>query len=169
LEFVRRGIDSLILAGALMFIFALAISAVFEPKIRLLHTLQALIYVFVIFATWRHWKSGYGAGIFIALFWNYVAFFINGFIVSGVLTLVALVTGQPVRDPGALIAVIAALGHCLMIIGCVIAYLRLPNKQPTDAFVLVGSGAAAILYFWAIIALTGPQYLPQFRRLFHLA
>jgi len=28
---VRRGIDSLILAGALMFIFALAISAFFEP------------------------------------------------------------------------------------------------------------------------------------------
>jgi len=131
-----------------------------------LHTLQALIYIYVIFATWRHMKSGYGAGFFIALFWNYIAFFINGFIVSGVLNLVALLTGKPMRDPGALIAVVAALGHCLMIIGCVIGYLRLPNKRPADALVLLGSGVIAIAYFYVIIRFTGPQYLPQFRKAF---
>ena len=55
-----------------------------------------------------------------------------------------------------------------MIIGCAIAYPRLPDKRGSDAFVLIGSGAAAIVYFWVIIALTGPQYLPLFRRTFHV-
>jgi hypothetical protein len=33
----------------------------------------------------------------------------------------------------------------------------------------VFGGAAAIAYFWLIIALAGPQYLPLFRRTLHLA
>ena len=39
-----RWIRASILVGSVCFIFALFLSAVFEPKIRLLHTLQALIY-----------------------------------------------------------------------------------------------------------------------------
>jgi hypothetical protein len=37
-------INTSILIGAGFVIFALFVSAVFDPKIRLLHTLQALIY-----------------------------------------------------------------------------------------------------------------------------
>ena len=43
-------INASVLVGAGFFIFALIVSAVFDPTIRLLHMLQALIYVAVIVA-----------------------------------------------------------------------------------------------------------------------
>lgn len=43
--------------------FALAVSAYFEPAIRVLHTFQAFIYLAVIAGALRHQKWGYGAGI----------------------------------------------------------------------------------------------------------
>jgi len=72
-----------------------------------------------------------------------------------------ILSGEP-------IALLAATGHFGMILFCAIGYARLPNKRWTDAGVLLVSGAAAIAYFWLIIALAGPQHLPLFRRTFHI-
>ena len=55
-----------------------------------------------------------------------------------------------------------------MIAFCLWAYLRLRNKRLTDIGILLGSGAVAIGYFAAIIAIFGPQYLPLFRKVFRL-
>jgi antibiotic biosynthesis monooxygenase (ABM) superfamily enzyme len=49
-----------IVVGAGLFIAALLLSAVFEPRIRLLHLLQALIYVAVIVLTRRGSAWGFG-------------------------------------------------------------------------------------------------------------
>jgi hypothetical protein len=51
-----------ILLGAGFFIFALFLSAVFDRTIRVLHALQALIYVAVILLTRRSNSWGFGAG-----------------------------------------------------------------------------------------------------------
>jgi hypothetical protein len=73
-----------ILVGAGFFIFALVLSAVFDPRIRLLHVLQALIYVAVIALAWKRSPWGFGAGFFIAMFWNYINLFVNTFFKAGV-------------------------------------------------------------------------------------
>src|SRR5262245_18194053 len=93
-----RWISAFILVGSLFFIFALVLSAVFDPKIRVLHTLQALIYVAVILLTRRNSAWGFGAGCIVAAFWNYINLFITNFIKSGLQQLLILLqTGQLYR------------------------------------------------------------------------
>src|SRR5207244_12703536 len=79
----RTKLDWEIVASCLLFIFALAVSAYFEPPIRVLHTLQALIYVAVIGGALWHQKWAYGVGIGIVAFWNYVNIFVITFIRKG--------------------------------------------------------------------------------------
>lgn len=161
-------VELAIVVSACIFIFALAVSAYFEPRIRLLHTLQALIYIFVIVLARRHSKWAYGVGLSIAAFWNYANLFVTTFIRNGLENLHLLVSGKPVIDGGALIALPAALGHFGMIVFCIWAYVNLRDKRWSDVFVLVASAFLSIGYFALIVALTGPQYLPIFRRVFHI-
>lgn len=161
-------LDWAIVASCLLFIFALAVSAYFEPAIRVLHTFQAFIYLAVIAGALRHQKWAYGAGISIAAFWNYINLFLNTFIRNGVETLSLIISGGQVANPGTIIAIPAALGHFGMIAFCLWAYLRLRNKRLTDIGILLGSGAVAISYFAAIIAMFGPRYLPLFRKVLRL-
>lgn len=164
----RTKVDWAIVTSCLLFIFALAVSAYFEPAIRALHTLQALIYVAVIAGALRHQKWAYGVGISIAAFWNYVNLFVNTFIRNGVETLGIVISGGHATNPGTIIAIPAALGHFGMIAFCLWAYLRLRNKRWTDIGILLGSGVIAIGYFAAIVAIFGPQYLPLFRKVFRI-
>jgi hypothetical protein len=69
--------------GAGLFLLALFVSAVFDPTIRILHALQALIYVEVIVLARRDNAWGLGAGCMIAAFWNYMNLFVTNFIASG--------------------------------------------------------------------------------------
>jgi hypothetical protein len=72
-----------------------------------------------------------------------------------------------VADPGTIIATRAALGHFGMIAFSLWVYLRLRSKRLTD-HILLGSGAIAIGYFAAIIAIFGRQYLPPLQKIFRL-
>src|SRR5271170_2127386 len=54
------------------FMFALFVSAAFQPSLRWLHGLQALIYVAVIFLARQNNAWGFGAGVFIGTFWNFI-------------------------------------------------------------------------------------------------
>src|ERR1700674_463560 len=78
-----RWIRVAILIGAGFFIFALVLSAVFDPSIRLLHALQALIYVAVIVLTRRDSAWGFGAGVIISALWNYANIFYTNFFKDG--------------------------------------------------------------------------------------
>lgn len=157
-------LDWAIVASCLLFIFALAVSAYFEPAIRLLHTFQAFIYLAVIAGALRHQKWAYGAGISIAAFWNYINLFVNTFIRDVRLNHI----GRACRQSG----------HDHSDSGCprTLRYDRfLPlglfasgNKRLTDIGILLGSGAVAIGYFAAIIVIFGPQYLPLLRKVFRL-
>jgi hypothetical protein len=61
-----------IVGGSAFFVFALTVSAVFAPEFRLLHSFQALIYIIVVLLARRKNPFGYGAGFFIAAFWDYI-------------------------------------------------------------------------------------------------
>jgi WD40 repeat protein len=56
--------------GAALFLVALLVSAIVDPELRVLHCLQALIYVVVIVSARRNSPWGYGAGFAIAIVWN---------------------------------------------------------------------------------------------------
>ncbi len=58
-----RWIRASIPIGAGLFILALALSATLIPQLRLLHILQALIYLAVIVLTRRNSPWGFGAGV----------------------------------------------------------------------------------------------------------
>jgi hypothetical protein len=160
-------IDVCILVGAGIFLFALALSAVFDPKIRLLHLLQALIYIAVILLTRRRSAWGFGAGALIAVLWNYTNLFVTTFVRGGMQQLgILLRTGHPHR-PDLLVAVVAAAGHFLLIAACLAGFLRTRPSTGDWGQVFAG-GVIAVGYFVAILYTAGPQYIGVVRRIFHV-
>jgi hypothetical protein len=160
-------IDACIMVGAGFFIFALLLSAVFDPKIRLLHTLQALIYFAVILLTRRESAWGFGAGAAIAVFWNYLNLFVTTFIAEGIRQLVILVSTGQVERLDLLVAVVAAAGHVLLIVACLAGFLRIRQNKASWGQFFAG-GIIAVGYLVAIIFATGPQYIWIIRRVFHV-
>ena len=156
-----------ILVGAGLFIIALIVSAVFDPKIRVLHVLQALIYIAVIVLTRKNSAWGFGAGCIIAAFWNYINLFVTSFVKAGLQQLSTLLRTGQLHRPDLLIAVIAASGHFLLIVACLAAFLRTrPGVRRWGQF--MAGGVLAVAYFVAIIITTGPQYIGLLKRVFRL-
>jgi hypothetical protein len=153
--------------GAGFFICALFVSAVFDPKIRLLHFLQTLIYVAIILLTRRKSPWGFGAGFFIAAFWNYINLFVTTFIQSGIQQLIILLRTGQLHRPDLLVAAIAAVGHFLLIAGCLAGFF-LARPKASDWGRFFAGGVICVGYFVVIIFTTGPQYVPLLRRVFHL-
>lgn len=80
-------IDWLIFASSVLFILVLALSAFYDPSIRVLHLFQALIYVAVILLTRRGSAWGYGAGSIMATLWNWTNLVHTTFIKVGLVQL----------------------------------------------------------------------------------
>jgi hypothetical protein len=159
-------VERLIVASSVLFIFVLALSAVFDASIRVLHLFQAAIYVAVIVLTRKHSAWGYGAGCLIAAFWNWTNLVHTTFIANGVRELSrAIQTGQ-VSRPDQLIAVLAAGAHFALIAGCLAGYARIRPKSSWEPARFLGGGALAIGYLAGIIVLVGRQYVPLLRRVF---
>jgi hypothetical protein len=144
---------------------ALLVSAVFDPTIRVLHALQALIYVAVIVLARRDNAWGLGAGCIIAAFWNYMNLFVSNFIVTGLRELSLLLTAGELR-PGQ-IAVVAAIGHFLLITGSLTLFLRLRLHAKVWGQFLAG-GVLAVCYLVLIVFATGPQFVGILRQVFHI-
>jgi hypothetical protein len=160
-------INASILVGAGLFIFALILSAVFDPRIRVLHALQALIYIAVIALTRNNNAWGFGAGCIISAFWNYINLFVTTFIKAGLQQLSTLLQTGQLHRPDLLIAVVAAAGHFLLIAACLAGFLRTrPDSRRWGQF--IGGGVLAVSYFVAIIITTGPQYIGLLKRVFRL-
>jgi hypothetical protein len=152
-----------IVVGAAFFIFALGLSAVFEPRIRILHALQALIYIAVVVVARRNSSWGYGAGFAISTFWNYINLFVTTFIRAGVQQLIGFFETGRITRPDLALSLIAAAGHFLLIFACLAGFLRNgPKAREWAQF--VGGGVLAIAYFTLIIFAAGPQYIPLLRR-----
>jgi hypothetical protein len=164
---VPRWISAAIWGGAGFFIVALWVSAIFDPTIRLLHVLQALIYVAVILLARRRSAWGYGAGFTIALFWNYTNLFVTTFVAGGLHALGILLTTGRLTRPDLLIALVAAGGHFLLMAGCAAGFLR-RRPGPWEWTRFAAGGALAVAYFAAIIVTTGPQYIPLLKRVFRI-
>src|SRR5215510_11958918 len=83
------GPEWLILFGASVFIFVLALSAVFDASIRWLHFFQAWLYIATIVLSLRRNPWGYWIGISTAGFWDYANLTATSFLRNGLHELAA--------------------------------------------------------------------------------
>jgi len=144
--------------GAGLFIAALLVSVLLDPRVWALHAFQALIYVAVIVLARRDSAWGFGAGLILALLWNGANLFATGFIPAGVGALgTSLHTGHLAR-PALLLVLVGAGGHFLMIAGCLAGFLRRAPK-PRQWAALLGGAVLAVAAL-ALISLLRTHKLP---------
>src|SRR5262249_49357731 len=139
----------------------LAVSAIWEPDIRLLHFFQALMYIATIVLSLRRNRWGYFIGISAAGLWAYTGLFVTTFVISGFHHLMTLDRTDQI------IGVPAWLSDVVVVIGCVWAYTRLPVKFAADAGRLLLAFVITTGFFALDMALFQPRYLGIFRRLLH--
>jgi hypothetical protein len=151
-----RWIRLSIFIGVLLFILALVGSAIVVPQLRLLHLLQALIYVAIILLTRRNSPWGFGVAVFISTAWNCLNLFVTHLSLAGAALLWSFIqTGHLVRSPTVMVFV-GTLAHFLLIIACMAGFLRLrPGKKQWYRF--FGGGLLVLVYMALIIVVAAPR------------
>jgi hypothetical protein len=145
-----------ILVGVGLFLVALTVSAILIPELRLLHLLQALIYVVLVFLTKRDSPWGYGAGVVIAIAWNSMSIFITHLFQVGIAQVQDFVRSGHVSRPDSLMVMVGGIGHFILIVACVMGFLRLrPTKREWLQF--VAGGFLVLAYMALIIFLAAPR------------
>jgi hypothetical protein len=147
-------------ASAGFFMFALFVAAAFQPSLRWLHGLQALIYVAVILLARHNNPWGFGAGAFIGAFWNFI------FLRAASRDIWALLSGSAFRADVAL-QLAAATAHFLLIAACITGICHL-RRVPTVWARALAAGILAIGYLVVLMVILRPQYIPQLRSVFGL-
>ena len=142
--------------GAGLFMVALTVSAIVVPRLRLLHLLQALIYVAVILLTRRNNALGFGAGITIAAIWNSLNLFVTHLFQAGAREFWSLLLTGHLRRPDTMMVTLGGVAHFILIIACVAAFLQLhPGKKEWGQF--VAGGVLVLAYFALIIVAAAPR------------
>jgi hypothetical protein len=151
--------------SAAAFIGVLAVSAYWDPSIRILHAVESLPYLMAGVLCLRRRKPGYALGLAGGVFWLWTAGFLTTFIRNGFERLEMLLRTGSVDRPDILIAVPAAVATAGLALSSAIGYARLPNKSWRDVAVLAAACVMVPVFFLAIFAAFAPQYLQMFRRL----
>jgi hypothetical protein len=97
-------------------LFALAGSAVIIPQLRLLHFLQALIYVAVMILARRDSPWGFGAGFTIAVIWNGFSIFVTRFMQAGAVAFWSFLRTGQAHDLDKMMVTLGGLGHFILIV-----------------------------------------------------
>ena len=151
-----RSTLAVIYIGAGLFLLALLLSAILVPDLRILHSLQAPIYVAVVVLAHRNSVWGYGAGFSIAILWNSMGLFITHLIQTGALSFWLLLrTGHA----GQLVPMTVTLGgfaHFVLICGTILASVRF-NSEPRKWWKFAGGGTLSIAYFALLVAFFQPH------------
>lgn len=150
-----RWVQVSVLLGSLLFVLALTVSAFFVPQLRLLHFLQALIYVAVIALAHRNSAWGFGAGVVVPVLWNSMNLFLTRLFQAGAGQFWSLVSTGQVTRPDTLMVFIGSLAHFLLIIACLAGFFHLrPDRKLWLQF--LGGGALAFVYLAVIVAIARP-------------
>jgi len=157
----------LIVTGAGLFIFVLALSAVWEADIRWLHFFQAWMYLAAMWLAMRRNRWGYFTGIGAAGFWAFANVFVTTFFLNGMQQLAHWMRTGHMRRPDLIIAVPAWFANLFVVLGCLWAYARLPGKSFGDAGRLLAGVGLTAGFFALDMAVFQPRYLPLFRGMLH--
>jgi hypothetical protein len=165
-----RGLDAphwLILAGSILFITVLALSAIWEADIRWLHFFQAWMYLAAALLGLRRNKWGYFIGISVAGLWDYINLFVTTFFFAGLHEVSHWVQTGRLARPDLAIAVFAWFSNLAVIIGSCWGYARLKKRSVTDLGFLLLCFILTTGFFALDMALFQPRYLALFPRMLH--
>ena len=153
---VPRWVRLSIPVGVGLFIFALAVSAAVVPQLRLLHLLQALIYVAIFILTRRSNALGFGAAVFIATAWNCLQLFVTNLSETGAALFWSYVRTGHLNRPDTVMVFIGTVAHFLLIAASIAGFIRLkPDKKQWYRFFVGGS--LVLAYMALIIAIAAPR------------
>ena len=153
---VPRWVSLSIPVGAGLFIFALAVSAVVVPQLRLLHLLQALIYVAIFILTRRNNAWGFGAAVFIATAWNCLNLFVTNLSETGAGLFWSFVRTGHLNRPDTVMVFIGTMAHLLLIAASIMGFIRLrPDKKQWYRF--FAGGLLGLACMTLIIAIVNPR------------
>lgn len=142
--------------GAALFLIALAGSAIVVPQLRLLHALQALIYVAIIVLARRTNPWGLGAGIAIAVVWNSLNLFVTHLFQSGAVAFWTFLRTGQMHRPDTMLVPLGGIAHFILIIACLAALLDSSTGSKKWQRSAAG-GLLALVYFVLIIAVARPR------------
>lgn len=148
----------LITAGCGVFIFALAVSAVFVPEVRWLHVAQAALYAATVLLSSRRSRWGYFIGVSAAGLWDALAMFASPLFVE--------LIDHPGR-PDLILQGLAWLANLAIVVGCVWGYRRLAIKARGDVGRLILAFVGATAFLVGATAILAPDYLDAFTRAAH--
>ena len=147
--------------AAALFTVALIVSAVALPELRLLHVLQALIYVAIVILARRNSMWAIGAGLTIAVVWNSANLFVTHNIQRGVTVFWSLLQTGQMRELGPhpivpMMVLLGGIGHFVLISACLAALFdrRIDDKKPWK---MVAGGVSVLAYFALIVIVSGPR------------
>ena len=147
--------------GAALFTVALIVSAVVLPELRLLHLLQAFIYVAIVILARRNSMWAIGAGLAIAIVWNGHSLFVTHNMHRGLTVLWSLLQTGQVQGLGPhpivpMMVLLGGIGHFVLIGACLAALFdrRTADKNPWK---MVGGAVAVLAYFALIIIVSAPR------------
>ena len=148
----------LITVGGMVFVFSLAVSAVFVPEIRWLHVAQASIYLSAIFLSLQPNRWGYFIGASAAGLWNAIAMFAS--------PIFAELIDHPTR-PDLILQGLAWVANLAVVVGSILGYRRLPTRSRRDIGRLVLAFLGTTAFLVAATAILAPDYLVAFTRVRH--
>jgi hypothetical protein len=142
----------LVILGACVFLTALGLSAVYVPQLRVLHAMQALIYVAIIILARRNSPWGFGAGVIISIVWNCLSIFITHLFQAGANQLLSAIRTGQITRPDTLMVFVGGIGHFIIIFACLVAFIKsMPGKAQWAKF--FGGGILALAYLALIVNL----------------
>ena len=142
--------------GAALFLVALLVSAIVVPELRLLHLMQALIYVAVIVLARRNSAWGFGAGFAIAIVWNGLSLFVTHLMQAGAVAFWSSLHTGHVEQLVPMMVALGGIGHFILIFASLLALLR-HNTETRKWWKFVGGGVLAVAYFFLIVAFAQPH------------
>lgn len=142
--------------GAGLFLLALLLSAVLVPDLRILHSLQALIYIAVIALVRRNSAWGYGMGFSVAIVWNAMGLFITHLIQKGAITFWLLLRTGHGGQLMPMTVTLGAIGHFMLIFAAIPAVSRI-NTDSRKWWKFAGGSALSIACFALLVAFFKPH------------
>lgn len=135
---------------------ALTVSALIIPQLRLLHLLQALIYVAVVILARRNSASGFGAGFTVSVAWNSLNLFVTHLMQAGAVAFWSFLRTGQMRRLDTMLVPLGGIGHFILIVACLAALLDLrTDNRKWRKFVF--GGAVALAYLALIVAIAKPR------------